>query len=503
MTLPRASANLGAFVAKRLLSERRADSQPTHAVNLVLAAYEKSLVLALVCLVAVALATVGMLFSHVSFPLTITALIFLGLATAVVAREKVPTDWYSPPLLLLAVSAVPLASAVWASVTQSGVHSVFWSLPPSDITRLEAAAGGMILAGLLAYLAAYYTSNRPSARRLSASVGFIARYNHREIYVAGFATFFVGILIYALYVHLVGGYDQVLIFSQRRQAAQGYGYLVHGAWLLFVGALLTLAGGALNRRARLASWMMLGTATLLISTMGGRAPVIFGWLSFTLTYHYAIKRLSLRHAIAVAVLGAIFAGAFLDLRQETFDGSAVSVERVVALDRELEAHLWSAIEDRNNSIPVFMAVIDRTPDHIDYQLGRTYARILAAPIPRSVWPDKPVIDESGFVGRALLGERGYGLSPGFAGILYLNFHLPGVLIGYLLLGWFHQRVYAILESDSPLAPVAYSVTIVTMLGLTVANAVQWLLAIVPLAVIVWLTHAGIQTLRLNPGRRVR
>jgi hypothetical protein len=80
---------------------------------------------------------------------------------------------------------------------------------------------------------------------------------------------------------------------------------------------------------------------------------------------------------------------------------------------------------------------------IPYENGETiYAAILAI-IPRAIWPDKPVTGGSGDnVSKHTLILFGEGTSVGMGQVLefYINFGVPGVLIGFLTLGFVLRRL---------------------------------------------------------------
>lgn len=88
---------------------------------------------------------------------------------------------------------------------------------------------------------------------------------------------------------------------------------------------------------------------------------------------------------------------------------------------------------------VVMLMIELFPDNFEYLLGQSYYRILLTPIPRFVWPNKPINTES-FIGSIVSPEiLGYSLPPGIQGDLYINFGFWGVL-GMFLYGMFFSKI---------------------------------------------------------------
>jgi len=80
-------------------------------------------------------------------------------------------------------------------------------------------------------------------------------------------------------------------------------------------------------------------------------------------------------------------------------------------------------------------LVGRVPHDVPYQLGRTFLATLTMPVPRGLWPSKPLPSTGVFTlafwpDTWLLG--GTTLPPGLFGEFYLNFGWIGVLIGAFL-----------------------------------------------------------------------
>ena len=93
-------------------------------------------------------------------------------------------------------------------------------------------------------------------------------------------------------------------------------------------------------------------------------------------------------------------------------------------------------------------LVERFPKPWDFFYGETYLSVLVAPIPRSLWNDKPVsigaplglMNRYSYRGEfdPYLWEQAnyYSLSPGFVGEAYANFGYTGVCLISVLLGFF-------------------------------------------------------------------
>ena len=86
------------------------------------------------------------------------------------------------------------------------------------------------------------------------------------------------------------------------------------------------------------------------------------------------------------------------------------------------------------------AISDRVPDDVPYQDGATYAALLTAPVPSSVWPGKPKVSLGPWVKSEIFGQRTVagGWPPGILGEAAINFGIPGMLAMSFLFGALHQ-----------------------------------------------------------------
>ena len=71
---------------------------------------------------------------------------------------------------------------------------------------------------------------------------------------------------------------------------------------------------------------------------------------------------------------------------------------------------------------------------------------LIAPIPREIYPNKPLIHTGPIIGQKIYNNRVSGVPPGLVAELYWNFSIPGIIFGMLLVGWTLQWVYLLFRS---------------------------------------------------------
>ncbi|WP_404420333.1 O-antigen polymerase [Nibricoccus sp. IMCC34717] len=145
----------------------------------------------------------------------------------------------------------------------------------------------------------------------------------------------------------------------------------------------------------------------------------------------------MRGFIAAAILLVVFAG--VQAMRGTA-GSANSMEDIQAAVSEKTgdnlANTYSEMADRlgsySSSLPIFHFVPSQSP----LLWGETYLTILFRPIPRAIWPTKPFGTDFR-AGYTFFGAA-WGIPPGPVAEAYWNFHIPGVIGVYLLMGVFYQ-----------------------------------------------------------------
>ncbi|QDT10115.1 O-antigen polymerase [Planctomycetes bacterium K23_9] len=134
--------------------------------------------------------------------------------------------------------------------------------------------------------------------------------------------------------------------------------------------------------------------------------------------------------IPACVLGGlvIFAGFFVLLAARKGDDQTLTVEAIVE-----ETLGGRDLMDITKTAHIVQAV----PERLEYRYGETLWGWLAAPIPRSVWPGKPMWSERGtYLMHAVYGDMlGYGgVPPGLVAELYWNLGWYGVIIGMFVMG---------------------------------------------------------------------
>lgn len=148
-------------------------------------------------------------------------------------------------------------------------------------------------------------------------------------------------------------------------------------------------------------------------------------------------------------------------------------------------------------------VISRDTGH---SYGTQYLRILIWPIPRQIWPEKPV-----FTSTVRLEESGYNfkdLTYTSYGDLYMTLGIPAVIVGFILFGWAAGRVYRIASTtERPLPYIFFWIFLIYIMTMLRDGGIVFLYFWAFSIVFAWmLSRAGkldIVRSAVPPSRRVR
>lgn len=356
--------------------------------------------------------------------------------------------------------------------------------------------GGDQLSGLVAYellisalaLGAYYlgffSGLRPPLPRL---------YFRPPQAVIGKALLTIGLaaLVFVLYVRSQGGVsNHLLSWAEvgRVDAIKGEGH-----WLKIsrLGGLTALLWFAYDRRAlRRPLFWLAGISCAMINFLGSgsRSSVVFLLVVGTLIWLIGKRRFSPMRTLAVVCLCLLIIASLGRLRRGLFSGEVdwTALYATGAVSSFVES--LDELRYRYGSLDSAYPVLARVPHEVDFLYGSSYLTLVALPIPRALWPDKP-----GTVGK-LAGEVFYGVKagipPGAVGEAYWNLHIPGVLLLFALFGIFHRFMAGFLEvyQHYPGAVAIYALTVFWSQPSISATA-EWIYMMASVGALLWLGGA--------------
>lgn len=251
-----------------------------------------------------------------------------------------------------------------------------------------------------------------------------------------------------------------------------------------------------------AIWMLAAMASLAAAVTYRQPMKLLGWLA--VLFAYPIIVLILSGFMSYGVSAAIIVGSLAVIRMR---GTLRSLLMIMALGylgisgfvnymgsrAELRSTLWSgaglgeridAVTDAFSALEPFSPgnpqhlraltvrlnqneFVGRAADRLstgqaEFLQGRSFYEALMSPIPRFMWPDKPVGGGSGQVVREMTGmwlteKTSWGV--GNVMEFYINFGLWSLIPGFLLLGWLigwlDRRAALALATDDPSRTLIY------------------------------------------------
>ena len=323
--------------------------------------------------------------------------------------------------------------------------------------------------------------------------------------VAGAATF--------AFVKFTGGFKSSRISDKRTtirvvdvkedKELEQYGYLRQFGKLSTV-AFLILYAYFLHREERTSfiELGILGLAFLLACALpfysSSRAQLCWVVLSgLGVTYYLGYNRFKQQLIIAGVIgLSIFFLMSFL--RHKDVHEAATNASVIKAVE--------SLILNRNGpGLSKTSHIINNIPDRLPYQYGSTFAVWLIAPIPRAIFPGKPLIHSGPIIGSTIYKTSVSGVPPGFIAELYWNFHIPGVIFGMLALGFGLFRVYATIINSvvNPAILVPIYMFCVVQVGFAVLGnslgfgVVMRLVDFVTIAIIIYLCTSPVSLKRMR------
>jgi hypothetical protein len=198
-------------------------------------------------------------------------------------------------------------------------------------------------------------------------------------------------------------------------------------------------------------WLLFITPLVLFITMfnTARFTVVLGVLS--LIFIYASRTGRRWPTLKLSILGVVLVLLFFPMKtisRAIRDGQGFETIMQEAID----VYTAGANDERHAEVDFLdmAACVMTLSDQYGERLwGRPWLLILAAPIPRQFWPDKPPLNE--YLYLLQTNERPMfqmGMTPLIFGDAYLNFGIIGVMLWPLIVGYVMGRLYqkAILTS---------------------------------------------------------
>lgn len=292
---------------------------------------------------------------------------------------------------------------------------------------------------LICYYVGYFAFRR-------ARLAKIRFYPPRHLASISFAATMTCVLVAAFFIQVYGGglsKHLVAMRSGRIEQFEGLGQFLQIAAFAILPVLVWFTH---IRRPFLNPWWLtaLAAATLAaILTTGSRSSFIYPLIILTFLWWRKAGRVLIGPSLALVLVAIAVVGGFGAIRQDygshTIDTSVFSFDALA--DNVIRAQ--AEFKSRRAEEADFAAFVGARNGSL---WGRTYVGGAAFFIPRAVWRDKPRSADTynmavNFAGRSIENYdsgRIWGIPVNAVSEAYWNFHLPGVVVVFLLLGCFHR-----------------------------------------------------------------
>ncbi len=277
----------------------------------------------------------------------------------------------------------------------------------------------------------------------------------------GYSLFVIGMIGRLYFVVKTGGFSYIFSNIQLKQTlVSGEGYLLALGYLMTFGICILISEYSKNVKFKasqiLIIFIMIIINVILLGVMSDRAPVLISLMMIVMAYHYKVKRIKLSSlfkpkVILLCVLLILFVVAMPLLRNsEGFDKyGSISNLLKSAIGNLESAPRWFSFVGRD----IF---VYENFNLDNFWFGKNILNFICSPLPRSIFPWKPPVDEGIYLANMVAGfniqppSNIYPINNSYPfsnqGIFYANFGLIGLIIGGIMIGAMYKYTYNILKS---------------------------------------------------------
>jgi hypothetical protein len=308
---------------------------------------------------------------------------------------------------------------------------------------------GLALLGAVGFVIGYHL---PLAARLAKRLPNPPKDFHVDtVALAALGTGSLGLVLFGTFLLSTGA----TLFTNFRDPEQlalftgSSGYLYTGFYFLIPSALiLIVVGDQRKKRAVLLLGVIFAVLFLLIALPTGNRLPLLPFASGLLIYRYARRgtRPNMLLLLLLAVSAVILSSIVVHLRAPELRGDSTPERTVINVVSRPAAWFDPLTRGADNSMSVMLAAaLTVVPEELPYQMGRdTFGDLLFRPIPRSIWPEKPVTPNQRMVSK--LWPEAYeanAANPEFSVVLsfYRDFGPIGVLLGLGVFGSLARTLY--------------------------------------------------------------
>lgn len=263
----------------------------------------------------------------------------------------------------------------------------------------------------------------------------------------------IGLMGYLKFIGDVGGFSVWIQNLQNRAAfTSGSGYLLTLLYLLNISVFIYIC--TFKYKRSLLKYLILialvfGVAFIQTS-LGGRKPTLQLIFFCFIVWHFGVSRikqipLKMLLVVPIALIYILVIPIF-----RSANGPEYYLNNPNYLISEVKENVGELTHELSY-IDHYLLVLDHfSVDNI--WLGKSFIDLFYAPIPSSLFPNKPPVDEGVYLRTIAAGQDvtpptpfylmyPSSLPPETFGTMYMNFWIPGVFVGMYLLGMIYNAAY--------------------------------------------------------------
>lgn len=350
----------------------------------------------------------------------------------------------------------------------------------------------------------------------------------KSMHRVSLAVFFVGVIARVLLIYSSGGLINVLSSSgTRTQLLAGAGYIsAMGIFITFGMALyykvfLLEKKYGIEHRKRKTNLIYLGfvllTGGFLLSVFGNRAPLLETFMILIFVRNYCYKRITIRSFFNFRTFFLIVFGLLFMIMMPVLRSSENS-----DLFRHPIKWVQTSITNPTKTIFQEISTVSRDIFTFDYFSendkwnGKVYLNIFVQPIPSTIYPNKPPMDDGMYLYNLQKGmtvdpnqstsSLYYQTSNPFSseGILFANFGLIGVVLGSIFIGYLYNYVYTKMrKSDFSIFMIITYQLVIYRFRLSTLHSLSTIIPILYMFLILYIFNSRLIIFDVKKTRRVR
>lgn len=274
--------------------------------------------------------------------------------------------------------------------------------------------------------------------------------------------YLVGLSSRILVIQKSGGISYILnnVGNAYIGMSSGSGYIMALSNLMIISMLMLLYKISFKKSRLnviiLITMICIYAATYIVFT--SRSPIMELIMILAFGYNYLIKRykvsdlLKLRYLIIASILMCLIV--VLPIIRDSSNGFSNSNEKVSSIIKENIYELFDEFSNVGRDAFVY--------DHFNinnFWFGRSYLNLLVAPIPSSIYENKPPLDDGIYLNQLLHGYEvnpndgrkdlvfKYSIPFSTQGAMYANFGILGVSMATILMGMLYAKIYKKLNEN--------------------------------------------------------